>query len=402
MICPHCSAEISDQAAFCGYCGAPVAEKKQGTVGQILFGIAFVLLGLVSYFVNPLLARSVSVVEMVAVSGTAVAALNIIYSVFSLALSLFYFSSAVLTVLAGVALLCGRSGAGKLALVGGIANAAAAVVSVAVTAAMYLMPELLVSLYAPQAEILDAAKQILRESTVMLPFLGRLFLRVGICSMLAAGGIVAFFVLRKKGTLGAKLDRGCAAMALSVPLLSLFRTISTTVISLLCGSASEVAMAGYSWASSLTPGIVLALLFLAVTVWALCSAKWKPAVRLLPAIGLVLTVLLITYVCGLISMTQQHIPDEMMSYTRTAFSVMSIGTAMMFVGYTFWVCAAAKGSIPAWLQLIVCLVLPVIYIFVAVFTVVGLRAALPLASLFTAGAMVVLAVVADQIASEKN
>ena len=401
MICPHCAAVVSDQAAFCIECGGklePQKARRSGSGGRTALGIVLIALGIITYFLNPLFTVSLISQQVGAYGGNAVAALSMISHVFELMLSAILFSGSVITILAGVALLCRKNGVGKLVLFSGMVNGMLVFAAILAVALVYLLPELWIGLYSTNAAVLQAVKNILYQGTTMLPFLVVLFLRIGICLLLAVGQIVAFFVLRSGTEFDDRADRGTLAVMLAVLLLALFDQVKDLEITVLIGKmVGSGALTAYSTARAALPDRLLALLFVTVTVWALCTVKWKTWIRVLPAIGMVLVTLVAVCVYKWESLSTFLYFDggEILQKTYNAALVLFGGAVVMFVGYIFWVCSASKGAIPCWLQGVACVVFAVHYLLCAVTVTAILHAALPLASLSTAGGMVILAVVAN-------
>lgn len=410
MNCTHCNAEFSEGTKFCPSCGCKVDGKKTGAGRSRLVGILYALASLLLIFLpsigsgimgnsSMLLAKLIE--GEYGTPGNTAAAFSVLLNALTSMDYTVYSAAGLMMAVAALALLMNKKGAYKAALAGGIAGLAAVCYAFFMAIAVPAFPQLLVSAYTPDPEIIEIAAKIVRGEPAFI-------IRCTVAAISTAALIISSFIIMIKAkrnepegsALCQKMERSTASLMTLLPLIGIALRIKNTVSTFYIALLGTNAMVANTTADAAVAGIISisAVMLLIITVYCVLMKKFRYPLFIFPGLGALALYGVIALLVGnsmKYEMGQRYgLSEDMYEMASEAVMGKILGILFLLIAIYFWIAATARGNMRAWGQII----FAVGFIFLAVIlenmkvTVFAMGIAFPLAEIVIGNAMLAAAI----------
>ncbi len=408
MNCTHCNAALPEGAKVCEYCDCPIEAKKSGNrkrrVIGILYAAAAFLLILLPFLGSDIMGdKGVLLTRLIqseygAMDDTAAAFSIILSAVDSLDYTVFSAAGLMMAV-AALALLLNKKGAYKAAVTSGIAGLAAVCYASFMIIVMSAFPQLLVSAYTPEEQIVEIAAKIIRSEPVFIA-------RCIVAALCTAALIIPTFILtvkaRKSGTdepaFCKKMERSTASLMTLLPLLSIVLRLKDMMKNLFAVRMGADALAASGIADAAVANFigVSAVMLLIITVYCVLMKKFRYPLFIFPGLG----ALMVYGIYGLLRCFSQkdmytiYGREDVYGMVGQAVIPKAFGVILLLVAVYFWIAATARGGMRAWGQIIfaVSFIILVFMLETIMVTVLKMGFSFPLAEIVIGSGMLAAAI----------
>ncbi len=383
MYCPFCGKELSGEYKFCYFCGGRLTEPekpKPNTKMKAIcwaFGALLILCGIMPYVMQESLADYNSYLSRFYAKlpgEDAVAAVSALVQFANLPSNLFYFSSSMLAVFAGL-LLLRRELKATIALIACAAFNLLSIVSTFFTNILVCYaPGAVISIYANDNDIIEAGIELIKDDIRFLSYSQDLAFKRIFLSIVAIAISLLFVLLKRKLTDANALQEnnisaaGGALMILALSSLSFLRSnVSFVLISKFFGlQATIVSSLSHSTFSQyfLPVCIYAAFFILAVAVLSGKIPAWIVAV---PTSFLIILLGGVGFLAAKPILVEADTYDYIFSYVLNNLRSITICAALILIAFTLWMCAISRGKLPLGLQIALPVAIPIVYIILEFF-----------------------------------
>lgn len=391
MYCRFCGKEIGDGSRFCGVCGRPMYATQPAVVqdnGQktlcTVFGVFFILGGILPYLIQGDIKAYDEFLAnfMRGLSGIEVIVLSCFTNFSNVFSKLFYFSSSMFTVYVGLLLIKRISKVKTSVIACAIVHAVSMVYSVGINLLIYFFPQVVFSLYGQDANMLAHGADLVLSEPRLLYFYQEDAIRRLIISMIIIILSVIFVVAGKKSVSNAtnsacKISAvGSVLMMSLLPLLSLLSTFlypaALRSYGVVMVQANSIANNTFSRMIELYAVFALMLIVVIATIF-IRTKRWifaVPTAVISIVLGCVASFFSEDLICEVYG---AQFGREAFGIAKMQFVGLIIGTVVVLIAMCYWFSSVARERIPAWLQIVLPILLLVVYIVAEMLTIPQLR-----------------------------
>lgn len=382
MYCRFCGTEISDQSQFCTSCGRSQDSIKRPTANicpmvlRYIIGMLFVIGGVLPYLLQEDLLKYNDYIKILYNKYPSIDAISAIscFTKFSAFLSpIFYFTSSVLAIYLGFLILKKESKLTFPAIACAIVHIVSIIYSGVINLLIYAAPQFVLSLYTNDEYIITAGAYIINSEPDMLYYYqDNAVCRLIVSVILIALVVIFLFIKRQYAdtTTNTKTSTvGNVIMILSVSVLSVVSTALSA--SLAKQYYGDYAVAANAFAnSSFIVNISFTVIFMFVII--LCVAVLFTRVkRWILAIPTISMTAILGFIAVLLSdrlLQDLDTPAEVLAIASDNFRGLIISSAVILIAMFYWFSSVSRNKIPMWLQIVLPISLPIIYVAIEVFT----------------------------------
>lgn len=387
MFCRFCGKELDNRAKFCSACGRPqsfvgsIKTDKLPTTVWYAVAILFILSGILPYLLQDdynqyfrfLLSTGYSS-EMHAV----VLAFGNFSSMFSF---LFYFPSSFLTIFLGLLMLKKESNLNFPLMVCGVAHVVSAVYSIVLNLIIYCFPEFVISLFVNDSDAIEMGKEILKTEPKILYYYQNDALRRMVISVIFISLAILVVYLRRQyadettDENNKTASVGSVAMIISISFLPiLFSKVVVLFKYYFFGIMSDYinnqARACYN--QNINHGIATLVFALVICVAVLFTRiKWTTLSVCITGVFLIIGVLLLLFSNYCVRDGEYF--KEFLPLIVKRYRNIIIGETLFYIAMFFWFCAVSRNKIPRWLQIVLPILIPVVYVGIELLTTAHIR-----------------------------
>ena len=373
MFCRFCGKEIKDQAKFCGFCGnsqelpKEPAAKKQSNILGCVFGLLFILGGILPYMLRgDHAAYNFYISSLASRSDVTYTAFVGLRNFYNLLLPLFSFASSALSVYAGLLLIKGESHI-KLPLVFCfIVHILSVVYTGVINLLVYCAPRFVVSLFTPNPSVLEAAEELIHSEPELLSYYQDQAFRRLIISIVLIVLALVFLSNKKRSAVKDEKKSACLGGILMILSLALLSVIGSPLSMLSVSIRGSSPLAAYSAAVqslslTVSPAVLyIFMMLMALGVFFTRIKRWILTLSTAGVIGL-LTLLVCLFAKSLI--VDDDLPASMFSMMLSFFRGFIINNAAILIAIFCWFNALSRNRVPKWLQIALPVSIPILYVF---------------------------------------
>lgn len=383
MYCPFCGNKLDGEHKFCYYCGGRLIEPekpKPNTKMKAIcwaFGALLILCGIMPYVMQGSLADYNSYLSRFYAKlpgADAVAAVSALMQFAGLPSVLFYFSSSMLAVFAGLMLLR-RELKATLALIACAAFNLLSIISTFLTNILVCYaPGAIISIYANDDDIIEAGIGLVESDLRFLSYYQDMAFKRIFLSIVAIAISLLFVLLKRKLTDANALQEnnisatGGALMILSLSSLSFLRSnVSFLLISKFFGQqATTISSLSHSIFNQYYLDVCIFAAF-AVLAIAVLSGKIPAWIVAVPTSFLTLLLGGVGFLAAKPILVEQQFDDSLIMYVLNNLRSITVGAAMILIAFALWMCAISRGKLPIGLQIALPVAIPIVYIILEFF-----------------------------------
>ena len=384
MYCHFCGAEISNQSKFCSICGksqATVTKSERNiwpTVLCYIIGVVFVMGGVLPYllqgdwaeynaYISSLYTKYSSPTEISAISC---------FSHFSSILSpLFYFSSSVLAIYIGLLILKKEAKSTVPTIACTIVHILSIIYSGVINLLIYATPGFVLSLYTSEAAVITAGENIINSEPEMLYYYqDNAVYRLIISGILIAFAVIFLFI-KKRYMNTATNDNaktssiGSVLMILSVSVLSVISNVLSTTLAGIChGNYGVAANSVATLSFDLNISFAVILMFIIIISIAVLFTRIKRWILAIPTISIIAILGFVAFLFSNMLIKDLNTSAEVFAIATNNFRGLIISSAVILIAMFYWFSSVSRNKIPMWLQIVLPLSLPIIYVVIEVIT----------------------------------
>ena len=390
MFCSFCGTRLPTGSRFCDKCGGanklePI-KKKESFVLCYIFGVMFVLLGILPYFFENSSSAHTGLYTQIASNygDTSLAAFSLLLQFSQGISSLFSFSASALAVYAGLQLLRKDANVKTSIIFCVVIHGLTVVVSAVVCVLLSSAQDVIISLYSGRVEVASAGENLLLSQPEFLEFLQKdHIVRIVFSALTVAGmmGALCLFFRKNKQT---NRMLGVPLMLVVLPLISAVNSKVSNVYYAMYGNEF---LAGAMQAKAMfdhycgTACLIILAIYLTVSVLLPKAKRWMTDIPMAVITAMVGIVILLSFKGLAVSV---DMPASIMQYAGDIFTKTVISATVILISVLFWFSAAAKNRQPLWLQILLPCLLPIIYILGDMIPIVFLHMkAMPLGAIMT-------------------
>ncbi len=384
MYCRFCGAEISNQSRFCSSCGKsqdltkrPV-ENIWPTVLCYIIGVFFLIGGVLPYLLQGDLAEHKAYMSSLYTKYSSPIEISAIscFTQFSSFLSpLFYFSSSVLAIYIGLLILKKESKPTAPAIACAIVHIVSIIYSGVINLLIYGAPKFVLSLYTSEASIITAGEDIINFEPDMLYYYQDNAICRLIVSVILIALVVVFLFIKKRYMNTTTNDNtnassiGNVIMILSISVLSVVSTVlSTSLVGYYYGIYAVAANSVAKQVFNLNLSSVVVFAFVIIIGIAVFFTRIKRWILAIPTISIVAILGLVASLFSNVLLRDMETPAEMLAMALINFRGLIISSAVILIAMFYWFSSVSRNKIPMWLQIVLPLSLPIIYVVIEVIT----------------------------------
>lgn len=389
MYCRFCGAEISNQSRFCGSCGNPqdLTKKPAANIRPMvlcyIIGALFVIGGVLPYLLQRDLAEYNVYMSLLSTKYSSPAEISAIsfFRQFSSFLSpLFYFSSSVLAVYIGILILKKESNPTAPVITCTIVQIVSIVYSGVINLLIYAIPEFVLSLYTNEASIITAGEDIIKsESNMLYYYQDNAIFRSIISGILVALAVIFLFI-KKRYTNTATNDNantssvGNVIMILSISALSVVSTVlSTYLVYYYCGSYAVEANSVANFSFDLSISFAVIFMFIIIISIAALFTRVKRRILAIPTISIIAILGFFAFLCSDTLLQYSGTSDQILAMASNNLKGLIVCSAVILIAMFYWFSSVSRNKIPIWLQFVLPLSLPIVYIVTEIIANIILR-----------------------------
>lgn len=382
MRCNSCQKELPEDSKFCIYCGSTLEIPKpprQKSVISVIFGILFIFMGFLPYVLGWDVGASRSLMSMYAAQFGIVElmAVTSLQSFANFLAPYLYFPASVLTVYCGLLLVKQEKHSG-LMVFSMVMQLLSSLYAAAVKVVLAYFPQVAISLFRREYYSLTIdAEEIVCSQPEFVAYLQKgatMHLMVAlICAVLFIVGLAAVKQNRKETGMEKMPTAGNVLMIFMLPVLTACSALATVLIAQRFGNmataAFSAAKANFNMHAAM-PYLLFVFLFLAVSVLFNKTKRW---ILVLPALGTVIALCALAFLTAKPSMAQLGTSQDLMMYGIRYYRSMILSSGFFLIALFFWFGSVSRDRTPKWLQIVLPLMIPFMYIVTGVLLVVGFQ-----------------------------
>ena len=366
MRCTSCGHSSAFHQDFCDNCGAPLlSEQPRASRGlTLLAGLALIISG-VLMMTLPLVESFITVTVSTTVArmgSDQISAFSILRSVCNSLLSPLFLLIQYMPLVAGIALLLRRPGAGRAAITALVIQLLVVIGAFFVQIICWFMPAmpLLHAIFGVSNDVVRGMQRLPAGANIASWYPLVVSALTAVCFVVSL--VCVLLLIKKRGNLFGKMPRGVFAMLVGVILYAI-PSIVTDLLSAKLFSDFQ----GYEaiTANNTINSIYFTLPILpAVLCFFLCMFLWKKsfAISALPLCLLAIVGNIASLILSYVLLPIYNTPEPILGMVQSGLAWRAIGTCAFQIGLIFWVAASARGNLPLWVQLPLGLLLPVAYL----------------------------------------
>jgi len=384
MYCRFCRTEISNQSRFCSSCGKPQDSIKKTaaniwpTVLCYIIGVLFVIGGVLPYLLQGDLAEYNAYISLLYTkysSPTAISAISCFTQFSSFLSPLFYFSSSVLAIYIGLLILKKESKPTAPAIACAIVHIVSIIYSGVINLLIYGAPKFVLSLYTSEASIITAGEDIINSESDMLYYYQDNAICRLIVSVILIALVVVFLFIKKRYMNTTTNDNtnassiGNVIMILSISVLSVVSTVlSISLAGYYYGNYAVAADSVANLSFDLNISFAVILMFIIIISIAVLFTRIKRWILAIPTISIIAILGFVAFLFSNMLIKDSNTPAEVFAIATNNFRGLIISSAVILIAMFYWFSSVSRNKIPMWLQIVLPLSLPIIYVVIEIIT----------------------------------
>lgn len=382
MYCRFCGTEISNQSRFCSSCGKPQDNKKSAaniwsTVLCYIIGGLFVIGGVFPYLLQGGLAEYNAYISLLYTkypSPNTISAISCFTQFSSFLSPLFYFSSSVLAIYIGLLILKKESKLTAQVIVCAIVHIVSIIYSGVINLLVYSAPQFVLSFYTNEESIITAGVDIINSEPDMLYY----YQDNAICRLIISAILIAltviFLFIKKRYMNTATNDNantntssiGNVIMILSISVLSVVSTVLSAFLARYYGDYAVAANSVANVYFGLKINFAVIFMFIIIISIAVLFTRIKRRILDIPTISIIAILGFVTLLFSNALIKDLDTPAEVFAIATNNFRGLIISSAVILIATFCWFSSVSRNKIPMWLQIVLPLSLPIIYVVIEV------------------------------------
>lgn len=384
MYCRFCGTEINNQSRFCSSCGKPQDSSKKSAANIwptflcYIIGCLFIIGGVLPYLLQGDLAEYNAYISLLYTKYSSPTAISAIFcfTQFSSFLSpLFYFSSSILAIYIGLLLLKKESKPAVPAIACAVVHIVSIIYSGVINLLIYGAPKFVLSLYTSEVSIITAGEDIINAEPDMLYYYQDNAICRLIISVILIALAVIFLFIKKRYMNTATNDNtntssvGGVIMILSISVLSVVSTVLSTFIAEYCyGNYAVEANSVANFSFDLNISFAVILMFIIIISIVVLFTRIKRWILAIPTISIIAIFGFVPLLFSNILLKDLDTPAEVFAIASSNFRGLIISSIVILIAMFYWFSTVSRNKISTWLQIILPLSLPFIYVVIEVIT----------------------------------
>ena len=381
MRCNSCKKELPEDSKFCIYCGSTLEIPKpprQKSVFSVILGIVFILVGFLPYILRWDAGASQSLLAMFASQYglNEFVVLNALQNFAQFLSPYLYFPASILMVYSGLLLVKKEKHSGLMVFTM-VMQVLSALYAAVVKVVLAFFPRVAISLFARGDGFAIAGEEFLQSQPGLVAHIQggttpHLILALA-CVVLVIVGLAAVKQNRREVGMEMMPTAGNVLMIFMLPVLTACSALATVLIAQRFGNmataAFSAAKANFNMHAAM-PYLLFVFLFLAVSVLFNKTKRW---ILVLPALGTVIALCALAFLTAKPSMAKLGTSQDLMMYGIRYYRSMILNNGLFLIGLFFWFGSVSRDRTPKWLQIVLPLMIPFMYIVTGVLLVAGFQ-----------------------------